>query len=38
VDESEVRLSYRNVHTELLTTVDEGGIDPAKIAPKARVY
>jgi len=26
------------VHTETLLPEDEGGIDPKKIAPKARVY
>ncbi len=31
-------LSYRPVHTDPLTTEDEGGIDLKKIAPKARVY
>jgi succinate dehydrogenase / fumarate reductase flavoprotein subunit len=33
-----VSLSYRPVHTETMLQVSEGGIDPAKIAPKARVY
>ncbi len=33
-----VKLSYRPVHTKPLTQVSEGGIDVAKIAPKARVY
>jgi len=33
-----VDLTYRGVHTDPLTTPDEGGIAPAKIAPKARVY
>ena len=33
-----VRLDYRAVHTDTMLPVDEGGIDPAKIAPKARVY
>ena len=33
-----VTLSYRPVHTETLLPRDEGGIDPKKIAPKARVY
>ena len=33
-----VQLDYRPVHTEPLLTQEEGGIDPAKIAPKARVY
>ena len=34
----DVRLDYRPVHTDPLTTLDEGGIDLKKIAPKARVY
>ncbi|RIK86067.1 MAG: succinate dehydrogenase flavoprotein subunit [Hyphomicrobiales bacterium] len=39
VDEAgKVRLDYRAVHTETMLPVDEGGIDPAKIAPKKRVY
>ncbi len=39
VDEAgKVTLDYRGVHTEPLTTVDQGGIDPARIAPKKRVY
>jgi len=39
VDEAgSVRLSYRPVHTEPLLKPEEGGIDPAKIAPKKRVY
>jgi len=33
-----VDLRYRPVHTEPLTAPDQGGIAPAKIAPKARVY
>src|SRR5690606_12021515 len=33
-----VTLSYRPVHTETMLPYDQGGIDPAKIAPKARVY
>ena len=33
-----VTLSYRPVHTETTLPMSEGGIDPAKIAPKARVY
>lgn len=31
-------MRYRPVHTEALTPVEKGGIDPNKIAPKARVY
>jgi succinate dehydrogenase / fumarate reductase flavoprotein subunit len=38
VEGTKVRLDYRPVHTEPLTPPSEGGIDPAKIAPKARVY
>ncbi|WP_067337380.1 succinate dehydrogenase flavoprotein subunit [Stappia indica] len=39
VDEAgKVTLKYRPVITEPLTTYEEGGIDPKKIAPKARVY
>ena len=39
VDEAgKVTLDYRPVITEPLTTYEEGGIDPKKIAPKARVY
>lgn len=39
VDEAgKVTLDYRPVHTETMLSYDEGGIDPAKIAPKARVY
>ena len=34
----DVRLDYRAVHTEPLTTLEQGGIDLKKIAPKARVY
>ncbi len=37
VDE-EVKLGYRPVHLDPLTTDAEGGIDLKKIAPKARVY
>ena len=33
-----VTLDYRPVVLEPLTKVEDGGIDPAKIAPKARVY
>jgi succinate dehydrogenase / fumarate reductase, flavoprotein subunit len=39
VDEAgKVRLDYRPVHTEPLLGHNEGGIDPAKIAPQKRVY
>ena len=34
----EVKIGYRPVVTEPLTAHNQGGIDPAKIAPKARVY
>jgi succinate dehydrogenase / fumarate reductase, flavoprotein subunit len=33
-----VKLAYRPVHTETMLPMDQGGIDPKKIAPKARVY
>jgi succinate dehydrogenase / fumarate reductase flavoprotein subunit len=33
-----VRLEYRAVHTEPTLPYEMGGIDPAKIAPKKRVY
>jgi succinate dehydrogenase / fumarate reductase, flavoprotein subunit len=33
-----VSLTYRPVHTETMLPLSEGGIDPKKIAPKARVY
>ncbi|MGV6813082.1 MAG: succinate dehydrogenase flavoprotein subunit [Brevirhabdus sp.] len=38
VDGNKVVLDYRPVHVDPLTTPDEGGIEPKKIAPKARVY
>ncbi|GAB4384327.1 succinate dehydrogenase flavoprotein subunit [Albidovulum sp.] len=38
VEGSTVRLDYRPVHTKPLTPPEQGGIDPKKIAPKARVY
>ena len=34
----DVKVDYRPVVTEPLTPHNQGGIDPAKIAPKARVY
>lgn len=37
-EDGKVTLTYRGVHTETQLPVDKGGIDPAKIAPKARVY
>jgi succinate dehydrogenase / fumarate reductase flavoprotein subunit len=36
--DGKVTLDYRPVHTEPMLPVEQGGIDPAKIAPKARVY
>ena len=33
-----VRLAYRPVHVEPLTDPAQGGIDPKRVAPKARVY
>jgi succinate dehydrogenase / fumarate reductase flavoprotein subunit len=36
--DGKVRLEYRGVHTEPMLPHDKGGIDPAKIAPKKRVY
>jgi len=38
VKDTKVKLSYRGVHLDPLTTEEKGGIDMAKIAPKARVY
>jgi succinate dehydrogenase / fumarate reductase flavoprotein subunit len=38
VEGPKVRLAYRPVKTEPLTAPDQGGIDPKRIAPKARVY
>ena len=38
VDDTRVTLGSRPVHLDPLTTLDEGGIDLKKIAPKARVY
>jgi succinate dehydrogenase / fumarate reductase flavoprotein subunit len=38
VEGARVRLGYRPVHLDPLTTEAAGGISPAKIAPKARVY
>ena len=35
---NKVKLSYRNVHVDPLTTEKDGGIELKKIAPKARVY
>ena len=37
-EEGDVKLDYRPVVLDPLTTEAEGGIDPSKIAPKARVY
>lgn len=36
--DGKVTLTYRPVHTDTMLPYSEGGIDPAKIAPKARVY
>ena len=38
VDGTKVKLDYRPVHLDPLTSEKEGGIDMKKIAPKARVY
>jgi len=38
IDGNQVRLDYRGVVTDPLTKLSDGGIDPKKIAPKARVY
>ena len=38
VEGNKVRLDSRPVVTEPLTSPEQGGIDPKKIAPKARVY
>ena len=38
IEDGKVRLEYRPVHTETLTSEEEGGIALAKIAPKKRVY
>ena len=35
---SKADLGYRGVHVDPLTSHNEGGIDPKKIEPKARVY
>jgi len=37
-DAGKVTLDYRPVHTETMLPVADGGIDPKKILPKARVY
>ncbi len=37
-DKNNVKLSYRDVHLDPLTSHNEGGIDLQKVAPKARVY
>ena len=37
-DKMTADLGYRGVHVQGLTNHNEGGIDPKKIAPKARVY
>jgi succinate dehydrogenase / fumarate reductase flavoprotein subunit len=38
VEGNDVKLAYRPVHLDPLTTAEQGGIDLKKIAPKARVY
>ena len=38
IEGNSVRLDYRPVHLDPLTTEDQGGIEMKKIAPKARVY
>jgi succinate dehydrogenase / fumarate reductase flavoprotein subunit len=38
VEGTAVRLAYRPVHTDPLTPPEAGGIEPKRIAPKARVY
>ncbi len=38
VNGTDVKMSYRPVHSETLTALDSGGIDPGLIKPKARVY
>jgi succinate dehydrogenase / fumarate reductase flavoprotein subunit len=38
VDGNKVKLGYRPVHLDPLTTEDEGGIALKKVAPKKRVY
>ncbi|AUH34963.1 succinate dehydrogenase flavoprotein subunit [Paracoccus tegillarcae] len=38
VDGNKVKLTYRPVHIDPLTTSEDGGIDLKKIAPKKRVY
>ena len=37
-EDNTVALTYRDVHVEPITAHQDGGIDPQKIAPKARVY
>ena len=38
VNKADVEMTYRPVHSELLYSQEEGGIDPEIIAPKKRVY
>ena len=38
VDGNKVQLDYRAVHVDPMLGHNEGGIDPKRIAPKARVY
>ena len=37
-EKGKVKLSYRPVHVDPLTTLEEGGVDMEKFAPKKRVY
>jgi succinate dehydrogenase flavoprotein subunit len=37
-EKGKVNLSYRPVHVDPLTTLEEGGVDMKKFAPKKRVY
>ena len=36
--DNSVSLTYRDVHINPITPAESGGIDPKKVAPKARVY
>ncbi len=38
VNKTDVEMSYRPVHSEFLFSPEDGGIDPAIVAPKKRVY
>ena len=37
-EDGDVQLTYRQTHEAPLTTPEQGGIDPKRVAPKARVY